>query len=506
VKDNSLYRWFRAVLGRMTMYRLILTCLGLLAAVALVASVLDLIAYTPLAVVLSCIVPLVTSFASNRVLAAIFRVTPHSESALITGYLIFFVFPPSSGVVPLLGFALAAVLASASKYILTVRGRHIFNPAAMGVFALTLTGVYFSGWWVGNPVMLPFSLLGAALILQRTRRLPMAGLFVLVAGGIMVGRSLAAGVPLTTALIWPLASSPMIFFAGFMLSEPLTQPPLRWQQLSMAVVVGCLFSIPMHLGHVYIAPESALLAGNALAFGFGQRKGIQLVLRRKTTLTPTSLEFAFTPTRRLSFQPGQYLEVTLPHKGADDRGLRRVFSISSSPAAANTLSISTRIPDKPSTFKQTLAGLVEGTTITATTIAGDFVLPKDTQVPILLIAGGIGITPFASQLGAPAATIDRDVVLVYLIRSEEEITYRELLEQSGVAVILVSAEALDQLPDRWSSVVGKAVDQNLLQRCVPDIARRHVYVSGPPKLVTGAKAAARRLGAPAVHTDYFSGY
>lgn len=506
MKNNSLYKWLQAVTSRLTMYRLILTCLGVLTGVSLVASVFGLIAYTPLAIALSCVVPLVTSFVSNRVLAAIFQVTPHSESALITGYLIFFIFPPSTGLLPLLGFALAAVLASASKYILTVRGRHIFNPAAMGAFALTLSGVYFSGWWIGNPVMLPFSLLGAALILQRTRRLPMAGVFLLVAGGIMVGRSLAAGVPLTTALIWPIASSPMIFFAGFMLSEPLTQPPLRWQQLSMAAVVGCLFSIPMHLGHVYIAPESALLVGNALAFGFGQRKGIQLVLRRKTTLTPTSLEFSFTPTRNLSFQPGQYLEVTLPHKGADDRGLRRVFSISSSPAQPHTLSISTKIPEKPSTFKQALAGLAEGTTITATTIAGDFVLPKDTQVPILLIAGGIGITPFASQLGDPSDTIDRDVVLVYLIRNEEEITYRELLEQSGAAVVLVSGQTVEHLPGRWTSVVGKTVGEDLLQRCVPDIAQRHVYISGPPKLVAGAKVAARRLGAPSVHTDYFSGY
>lgn len=506
MKNLSLLRWFQEVTGRMTMYRLILTALGVLAAVSLVASLFGLIAYTPLALVLSWIVPLVTSFASNRALAAIFRVTPHSESALITGYLIFFIFPPSTGLVALLGLALAAVFASASKYILTVRGRHIFNPAALGAFALTLSGVYFSGWWIGNPVLLPFSLLGAALILQRTRRLAMAGTFVLVAGGIMLGRSLIAGVPLTTAVIWPLASSPMIFFAGFMLSEPLTQPPLRWQQLSMATVVGCLFSIPMHLGHVYIAPESALLVGNALAFGFGQRKGIQLVLRRKTALTPTSLEFSFTPTRKLSFQPGQYLEVTLPHKGADDRGLRRVFSISSSPAHAQTLSISTRIPDQPSTFKRTLAGLAEGSTITATTIAGDFVLPRDTAVPILLVAGGIGITPFASQLGDPAAIVDRDVVLVYLVRNEEEITYRELLEQSGADVILVSARPVEQLPDHWTSVIGTAIDQETLQHCVPDIARRHVYASGPPKLVAGTKAAARRLGAPSIHTDYFSGY
>ena len=55
-----------AVTGRMTMYRLVLTGLGLLAAVSFLASLLELIAYPPVAVVISLVVPLVTSFVSNR--------------------------------------------------------------------------------------------------------------------------------------------------------------------------------------------------------------------------------------------------------------------------------------------------------------------------------------------------------------------------------------------------------------------------------------------------------
>lgn len=188
----------------------------------MIFSLLGLIAYTPTALILSLAVPLTTSFVSNRAIGGIFGIVPHSESSLITGYLIFFIFPPSTGLLPLLGLALAAVFASGSKYLLAVRGRHIFNPAAAGAFVLTLCGVYYSGWWIGNPVMLAFTLITAVLILHRTRRLPMGATFVLVSGGIMVIRSLVAGIPLGTALLWPLTSSPMIFFAGFMLSEPLT--------------------------------------------------------------------------------------------------------------------------------------------------------------------------------------------------------------------------------------------------------------------------------------------
>ncbi len=78
-----------------------------------------------------------------------------------------------------------------------------------------------------------------------------------------------------------------------------------------------------------------------------------------------------------------------------------MFSISS-PPADRVLTISTKIPDRASTFKQRMADLPEGTAVTATTISGDFVLPRNAALPVLLIAGGIGITPFASQLADPS--------------------------------------------------------------------------------------------------------
>ena len=65
----------------------------------------------------------------------------------------------------------------------------------------------------------------------------------------------------------------MLFFVGFMLTEPLTLPPRRWQQLALAAVVGLLFAVPYNLGFVANSPELALLVGNLLAFAAGQRGG-----------------------------------------------------------------------------------------------------------------------------------------------------------------------------------------------------------------------------------------
>lgn len=498
--------WVRTVTGRVTMYRLVLGCLVGLALVALVCSVLGALTYPPLALLASLSMALLGSYLANRGIAAVFGVVPHSESSLITGFLLFFIFPPSTELVPMLGIGLAGVLASCSKYILAFRGRHIFNPAAAGAFLLTLTGLYYSAWWAGNPVMLPFTAIAAAMILYRVRKVTMALVFVACSAGIMILRSLLAGIDVGLALSWPLTSSSMIFFAGLMLSEPLTQPPIRWQQLTFAGIVGFFFSVPMHLGSVYIAPESALLIGNALAFLVGQRKGIELVLQHKRQLTPTTLEFAFRPSSRLRFRPGQYLELTLPHRNADNRGFRRVFSIASAPHEAGLIKIGTKVPERSSSFKQALDGLPEGTVLTATSIAGDFLLPSNARTPLLLVAGGIGITPFASQLSNLQPGHGRDIVLLYSVSDPGEISYRATLESSQVTVIVVSTVEITDLADHWRSVRASRVDLDVLRQHVPDIRRRTVLISGPPAMVDGVNTAARSLKARNVHTDFFSGY
>ena len=50
-----------------------------------------------------------------------------------------------------------------------------------------------------------------------------------------------------------------------------------------------------------------------------------------------------------------------------------------------------------SAAKQVLLGLQPGDELTATSVGGDFVLSRDPNRPVLLIAAGIGITPFLAH-------------------------------------------------------------------------------------------------------------
>lgn len=499
-------------LGRLTMYRLVLWVLAVLAVYSMLLDVLGWLSFGLPEMLAHLALCLGLTYGSNRILAALFHVRPHSESSLITGLLLYFLFWPtqfSAGVqlMDLGGVALACVLASASKYALTWRGRHIFNPAAAGAFVTGLTGLNIATWWAATPAMLWLLLPGVLLVLYRVRKMLLAAVFTVVSVSIVVVELLRAGASAGEAFWQPFAQRPVLFFVGFMLTEPLTLPPRRWQQLVLAAVVGLLFAVPYNLGFIANSPELALLVGNALAFAAGQRGGVRLRFEGSRPLTPTTTEFRFRPERPVRFTPGQYLELHLPADSAggkpDGKGQRRVFSLTSAPDAA-VLSIGVGTAGPLSSAKRSLLALEPGAEVTATTVGGDFVLPRKSAAPVLLIAAGIGITPFLAQLAAGSAR-NRDVVLLYLAKNAAELAYSEELQRSGARILARLADG--STPPSFMADAGAGrIDGDVLKALVPDIAARHVFVSGSPASVRSLRAAARAAGARRIHVDSFAGY
>jgi glycine betaine catabolism B len=505
--------WLDRVTGLVTMYSLVLYTLVVIAVVALVLSLIGQLSYPPLALLASVAVAVGLTWASSWLIAKIARVKPHTQSALITGLLIFSVMTPKIDLLGLAGIAMAALIASISKYLFAVRGRHIFNPAAIGSFVPTLIvfttfiGLSYGSWWVGTPFLQAPIIIGAFLILYRTQRLTVGVTFIVLASVIATALAISNGQPAPAAIWQVLLQSPIIFFAGFMFSEPLTLPPRRWQQLVEAVVVAVLFTVPLaFLGPVSNSPLFALLVGNLIGFAFGQRRGIRLTYIGKKQIGPTTWELAFQPSRAVRFLAGQYMELTIPHRKSDFRGSRRYFSISSAPTADGPITFALTMPEKSSSFKKALLDLEPGALVNGTSIGGDFALPSKIDEPLLLIAGGIGITPFASQLAhATAIGEKRDVVVVYANSAGGDLPYGDLLASSGARVVLFGPKP-STMPKGWEFGGEGRVTPERLAELVPDAATRRAYISGPPGLVATLRAALRGQGVRRVHSDYFSGY
>lgn len=514
-------------LGRVTMYRLVTIALSLLVVVTLAytagGTFQDPFTVTHELVMLAVL--LVASYVSNRLLGLAFRIRPHGESAVITALLLFFIFRPETGTGPLLWVAAAAVLGNASKYVLAWRGRHVLNPAAAGAFLVYLIPEIvapdspdriYAGWWVASEVLLPYVAVAAFLVLWRTRRLDLGIVFVVtsvvlgVVARMNVHNPSVADLSLGDAFTATINTSAIVFLAGFMLSEPLTLPPRRWQQLVVAFVTALAFAYPLlqftvrdtpvDLGVFTVNEASALLIGNLLAFALARRRGLTFELEGMRQLAADTHELTFRATRPVAFTPGQYVELTVPHSGADRRGSRRTFSISSPPDADGLVAFTLRVPEQASTFKRALLALEPGQRVRGTGVGGDFVLPRDPATPLLLVAGGIGITPFLSQLRHEP---HRDAVLVYGVASPEEVPFTE--ELSGVRVVLVCPARPSDLPEGWTWVEAPFVSPELVAQAVPDLAARRAYVSGPPAMVNAVRAGlAKRCRS--LSTDYFSGY
>lgn len=80
------------LINRITMYRLVLYVLLVLAFLSLVLAVFGLVQFDPFAMVFGALVLLVTSIVINAAFAYMFGVRRNSDSALITAAILFFLF------------------------------------------------------------------------------------------------------------------------------------------------------------------------------------------------------------------------------------------------------------------------------------------------------------------------------------------------------------------------------------------------------------------------------
>ncbi len=523
MKSTFASTWNRvfALLGRVSMYRLVFLSLALLAVISFLLAASGLLSVGWLDILVTAAVLAVVNVGVDATAQSILRLPWRIESSLITSLILLFVLHPTVQPLGLVGAAIAAAVASLSKYVLAWRGRHIFNPAAVGAAVLTLiaalTGAFALGtswWWVGTPVLGPIVLLLGIVVLWRIEKLRVIAVFWVVAlvvsvVNLSVQSSLNGQAPDVWSVLWAqLWSSPIVFLGAFMLSEPLTMPPRRWQQLSVAAVVGVLVGWAPAIGAfpVSLGQERALLIGNLIAFLFAVRTAVRLVLVSRAEPTPTVRELTFRTKRALAFAAGQYIELEVPHRKPDARGTRREFSIVSAPEDLPTLRIAFREGGGAvSSFKKALAEVDAGASLPVTGVWGDFVLPRDRAAKILLVAAGIGVTPFVSQLRHLAATGDqRDIVLVYVASEAAELAFREDLESSGIRVVAFTRDEPIDLPPNWDWAGGTRIDAEGLHREVPDLAQRHAYVSGPAGLIADLAPALEKTRS--ITTDAFSGY
>lgn len=495
----------KALLDRTTTYRVVLYYLAALLAAAVLFGALGVLPYAPLTLLFSAGVLLAAAGISNSVLARFFGAVTNLESAFITALILALILPPDAvaGASGSAAFTVIAVIAMASKYLLSIGKKHIFNPAAFAaVFSAFALGIPATWWVSGSMALLPFVVFGGLLVVYKLQRFDLVIAFAIAALG---ATALTSPSPLI-ALRETLLSSAFFFLAFAMLTEPLTMPPARRMRVAYGALVGVLLAPAAHIGSYYFSPEVGLLVGNAFSYLVSPKGRYALTLIERRKLARGIYEFVFRPDRRIRFAPGQYLEWTLGRVPFDSRGNRRYFTIASSPREEN-IRLGVRFYDAPSAFKRTLAALPYSGVISAAALAGEFTLPKDRKRKLAFIAGGVGITPFASMARHLTASEEsHDAVLLYSSRTAEEVAYQDVFARAvkwGLRTVYVLTEAASPL----RGAHGGKIDEALITREIPDYQERLFYLSGPPGMVSAMKRLLLDLGVPrlSIKTDYFPG-
>lgn len=107
--------------------------------------------------------------------------------------------------------------------------------------------------------------------------------------------------------------------------------------------------------------------------------------------TPTAVSYRFQKPSNLDFMAGQYMLVDLGD------GLIHPLSLSNCPEDSKYIEFTKRMTGSP--FCHRLKSMQKGETISVKGPSGTFCLPDETQ-NVVMIAGGIGITPFMSILSS----------------------------------------------------------------------------------------------------------
>jgi ferredoxin-NADP reductase len=220
---------------------------------------------------------------------------------------------------------------------------------------------------------------------------------------------------------------------------------------------------------------------------------MQVFFEEREELAPGIWRYQFRPERSIDFVSGQYVDLVLSELAGDPRGSSRTFSITSLPTDAS-FSFITKHFSLQTPYKCALQALTEGSRATIGDAMGDLVLPKSPLIPLVFVAGGIGMASYASMLrDLLQRKQERAVFLFYSLRSHRERIFRELTDMYPLQL-----KEIILAPNRLSA-------QEIMDTTPPHAL---IYLSGGQSFVEELHVELEVLGMPRSHIvfDYYDGY
>jgi len=193
------------------------------------------------------------------------------------------------------------------------------------------------------------------------------------------------------------------------------------------------------------------------------------------------------------FEAGQFMPVRMR---VDGKELTRCYSISSPPSTAGYLEISVKRQGVVSNALH--AAVRPGSLLSIRQPAGSFKYPGDDDRPLVLIAGGVGITPLMSMLRHAVVTQPtRPVTLAYGAHTEDDFAFRDELEMLARRHPQVRVQLAASRASTAGHVYPGRVDGTLLSAIAPDLQHSIVMLCGPAAMIDSLKGSLGEASVPA---------
>lgn len=195
------------------------------------------------------------------------------------------------------------------------------------------------------------------------------------------------------------------------------------------------------------------------------------------------------------FEPGQFLTVSV---NIDGKEMKRSYSIASSPCRRTLCEL---------TVKQTPSGLVSnylheriqvGALISVSGPFGKFTFRGHEAPSVVLIAGGVGITPLMSAIRCLTDQAwTGEIFLIYACNTMQDIIFHEELEYlvRRYANFQLTISLSRETSSAWTGPRGH-VTRDFLTKTVPNLTTRRIHVCGPPPMMEAVKGILADMGVP----------
>ncbi len=233
-------------------------------------------------------------------------------------------------------------------------------------------------------------------------------------------------------------------------------------------------------------------------------------LKNRRQVAEGTMAFYFDKPAGFEFAGGQSIDLTLIEPPqTDPEGNTRAFSLASAPHEPD-LVVATRMRD--TAFKRVLKTMPLGAEVKIEGPFGSMTLHRKSTRPAVMLAGGIGITPFRSMLcQAVNSDAGPPLLLFYSNRRPEDAAFLAELQELALRYAKFTLISTMTKPTgskiAWNGETGY-INKDLLAKFVSDLTQPIYYAAGPPALVAAMKDMLRDAGVDDgdINSEDFSGY